>query len=150
MLRTGAILWADGKLDWDYTTLGNHLLDSAKKIAPHDFTLMTLPTELPARGERPPPIIRIGGNVQQSKLMRQPSPQYPVEARENRIQGTVRLETLIGVDGRIVGLRVMSGPDALVDSALAAVRQWQYQPTLLNGKPCYVVTFIDVNYRLGR
>lgn len=43
---------------------------------------------------------------------------------------------------------LFSGPPELVDASMDAVRQWEYQPTLLNGKPCYVITLIDVNYML--
>jgi hypothetical protein len=66
LLSRGAVLWADGKLDWDYTLLGNSLLARAKQTDPDDFDLLTLPAALPARGERPPGRIRIGGNVMTS------------------------------------------------------------------------------------
>jgi hypothetical protein len=68
LLRDGAILCADGKLDWDYTPLGNSVLTKAKGLAPDAMTLLTLPTTLPARGERPPVTIRVGGNVQLANL----------------------------------------------------------------------------------
>ena len=81
LLLEGAILWADGKLDWDYTPTGNALLAKAKELAPDEMTLMTLPTALPARGERPAATLTIGGNVQSAQLVRQVQPVYPSAAR---------------------------------------------------------------------
>jgi Gram-negative bacterial TonB protein C-terminal len=59
------------------------------------------------------------------------------------------LTALIGLDGKLLGLKVISGPAELVSSAVAAVRKWEYEPTLLNGKPCFVLTQIKVDYTLN-
>jgi Gram-negative bacterial TonB protein C-terminal len=149
LLRDGAVLWADGRLDWDYTAIGNSLLAKAKAAAPDAMTLLTLPTTLPKRGERPPLTIRVGGNVQAAKLVRKVTPAYPPYARSLGIQGTVRMTALIGLDGEILFLRPDKGPAELIPASIEAVRQWKYNPTTLNGKPCYVVTVIDVNYTLS-
>jgi hypothetical protein len=149
LLRDGAILWADGHLDWDYTPLGNALLTKAKAAAPNNMTLLTAPTSLPARGERPPLTIRVGGNVQQAKMLRSVAPRYPPDARSLGIQGTVKLTVLIGLDGSVLFLQPIGGPPELIPASIEAVRQWQYKPSLLNGKPCYIVTQIDVNYTLS-
>ncbi len=95
-----------------------------------------------------PQRIPVGGNVQQAKLINQPKPAYPPLARQARIQGTVRFTAIIGVDGRIQNLTLVSGHPLLVPAAQAAVKQWVYQPTLLNGEPVEVVTQIDVNFTL--
>ena len=104
--------------------------------------------------EAPKPItpkqIRVGGNVQSAKLIRQPKPQYPPLAKQARIQGTVRFNAVIGKDGTIQNLTLVSGHPLLVPSAQDAVRQWVYQPTLLNGDPVEVVTTIDVNFTLSQ
>jgi len=149
LLRDGATLWADGKLDWDYTSIGNSLLVKAKAAAPDVMTLLTLPTILPARGERPPLTIRVGGNVQSAQLIRKVSPDYPLNARALGIQGTVRLTALIGLDGKILFLHPDSGPAELIPASLDAVRRWEYKITKLDGKPCYIVTRIDVSYTLS-
>jgi TonB family protein len=99
-----------------------------------------------AAPERRP--IRVGGNVQQMNLVSQAKPTYPPEAKAARIQGTVSLEATISEEGTIANLVVLSGPDELIESALAAVRQWVYRPTLLNGEPVAVITTIDINYTL--
>lgn len=98
---------------------------------------------------KPPKRIRVGGNVQSARLVRQPKPTYPPLARQARIQGTVRFNAIIGKDGRIQNLTLVSGHPLLVPSATAAVRQWIYKPTLLNGEPVEVVTVIDVNFTLS-
>jgi hypothetical protein len=148
LLMEGALLWADGRLDWDYTPLGNSLLAKAKSAGPDTMSLLTAPTTLPARGERPPVTLRIGGNVQVEKLVWKVAPLYPPSARDLGIQGTVQMTALIGLDGKILYLHAESGPPLLIPASIEAVRQWVYKPTKLNGKPCYVVTRIDVNYTL--
>jgi protein TonB len=95
-----------------------------------------------------PSRIRVGGQVEAAKLIYGPTPQYPPLAKMARIQGTVKLQAVIAKDGTIKDLTVISGHPLLVPSALAAVRQWRYQPTLLNGQPVEVETEIDVNFTL--
>ncbi len=93
--------------------------------------------------------LRISGNVQAAKLLNRVVPLYPKEAKEARIQGTVRLSAVVGKDGDIVRLTLLMSPSAeLARSALEAVRQWKYQPTLLNGDPVEIETQVDVNYTL--
>jgi protein TonB len=105
-------------------------------------------------GAPPPPKeapkrIRVGGNVQQARLINRPQPVYPPLARQARIQGTVRLQAIIAKDGTISQLEVVSGHPLLVQAALDGVRQWRYQPTLLNGDPVEVSTTIDVVFTLS-
>ena len=95
-----------------------------------------------------PKRIRVGGNVQKARLINQPKPLYPPLAKQARIQGTVRLEAIIAKDGTIQQLRVVKGHPLLVQSALNAVRQWRYNPTVLNGQPVEVATTIDVHFTL--
>ena len=102
----------------------------------------------------PPPAdgtkrITIGGNVQQAKLIMQPRPAYPPLAKQARISGVVRLNAIIGKEGNVVNLSVISGHPLLIPPSLEAVQQWVYQKTLLNGEPVEVSTQIDVNYTLS-
>ncbi len=106
-------------------------------------------SNLPPPPKATPTRIRQGGNVQQAKLINQVRPVYPPLARQARIQGTVRLQAIIAKDGTVIQLEVLSGHPLLVQSALDAVRQWRYQPTLLNGDPVEVVTTVDVVFTLG-
>jgi TonB family protein len=98
----------------------------------------------------PPARIRVGGNVQQTKLVFQSRPAYPVEAKQARIQGVVKLNATIAKDGTIQHLEVISGHPLLIPAALEAVKQWVYQPTLLNGQPVEVMTEVDVNFTLSQ
>jgi len=106
-------------------------------------------SNLPPPPKEPPKRIVVGGNVQRARLVHQPKPIYPPLAKQARIQGTVRLQATISRDGTIQELQVISGHPLLVQSALDAVRQWRYQPTLLNGVPVEVSTTIDVVFTLG-
>ena len=97
-----------------------------------------------------PQRIRVGGNVQQANLIRKVQPIYPPLAKQARIQGTVKFTAIIGKDGTIQNLQLVTGHPLLVEAARQAVSQWQYKPTLLNGEPVEVVTQIDVNFTLSQ
>jgi TonB family protein len=97
----------------------------------------------------PPNTIVVGGRVQASKLVSQVAPIYPDLARQARISGTVSLSAIIGMDGRMQQLAVAAGHPLLREAALDAVKQWVYQPTLLNDKPVNVSTTIDVIFTLS-
>jgi protein TonB len=102
----------------------------------------------------PPPVARVsrtkvGGQVQEAKIIARPNPVYPPLARQARIQGKVQLHAIIDKDGRVGELQVVSGHPLLVKAALDAVQNWRYQPTVLNGEPVEVDTTIDVNFVLG-
>lgn len=108
-------------------------------------------SERPTDQDAPkPPVkrIRIGGNVAKSQLKHKVQPQYPQEARDNRIQGTVRLHVVLSTSGKIQQLDVVSGDPILAKAAAEAVRQWVYKPMLLNGEPVEVDTTVDVVFSL--
>ncbi|HEY1496284.1 MAG TPA: energy transducer TonB [Candidatus Solibacter sp.] len=146
------VLYAAGKLDWDYTGVLGSLIEKVKALDPANLEPYAIATELPRRGEWPPSLLRIAGNVMQKKVIAQSqvAPVYPVSARRGGVQGTVRFNVLVRVDGSIGKMIAVSGPAALVQAAAQAVRNWRYEPTLLNGRPCYVLTAIDVNFTLSR
>lgn len=99
----------------------------------------------------PPSRIRVSGNVQAAKLVKKVNPLYPPEAKQARIQGVVRMRAIIGKEGEILGLTLLMSPSPeLARSAMDAVGQWKWQPTLLNGQPVEIQTDIDVNYTLSK
>jgi protein TonB len=104
----------------------------------------------PPKVEKKVARIRVGGNVQAANLIRKVIPVYPPLAKQARIQGTVRFQAIIGKDGTIQNLQLVSGHPLLVANAQQAVAQWVYRPTLLNGEPVEVVTTIDVNFTLSQ
>jgi protein TonB len=93
--------------------------------------------------------IRVGGNVQSAKMIRQVQPIYPQIAKTAHVQGTVLLHAIISKDGSVQELQYVSGPPLLMKAAMDAVREWRYQPTLLNGEPVEVETTISVIFTLG-
>ena len=93
--------------------------------------------------------IRVGGDIQQFNLIHRVDPAYPPLARQARIQGTVRFKAIIGGDGTVLNLQLVSGHPLLVQAARQAVMQWLYKPTMLNGQPVEVVTQIDVGFSLS-
>ena len=94
--------------------------------------------------------IRVGGNAAAANLISKISPTYPPDARNARIQGTVKLGVLISPEGHVIDVVLISGHPLLVTNSMDAVRQWVYRPTLLNGNPVEVVTIVDVNYTLAQ
>ena len=95
------------------------------------------------------PPLRIPSDVMAGTVLTKVNPTYPESARKAKIQGAVVLKAVIGKDGTIEKLQVMSGPEELRRSTLDAVRQWTYKPYLLNGEAVDVDTTITVNYSLG-
>lgn len=97
-----------------------------------------------------PSRLSIGGNLEAAKLISKVQPVYPQTAKSAGIDGTVVLHAVISKDGRPLSLRVMNSqidPD-LARSAVEAVSQWRYLPTLLNGEPIEIDTTIDIVYSL--
>jgi len=100
----------------------------------------------------PPPAVkerlRVSESVINARLIRRIEPAYPPLAVQIRREGRVELHAIIATDGSIQSLEVLSGDPFFIPSALAAVREWRYQPTLLNGQPVEVDTHITVVYTL--
>ena len=97
----------------------------------------------------PPGRIRQDASQMSARLVSKTAPVYPPLAKQARIQGIVKLQALIGKDGSVQNLTVISGHPLLVLASLDAVRNWVYQPTKLNGDPVEVLTEIDVNFTLS-
>lgn len=76
-------------------------------------------------------------------------PGYPVLARQMKVQGSVILQAMIGRDGLIQDLHVMTGPPILADAAERAVRQWRFKPHYLNNQPVETQTSITVNFTIS-
>jgi len=93
--------------------------------------------------------VKQGGAVAAARLINRVQPVYPPLARQTRVSGAVRLHAIIGKDGNILQLEVLSGHPLLVQSALDAVHQWKYRPVSLEGDPVEVDTTIDVIYSLA-
>jgi protein TonB len=101
----------------------------------------------------PPPAapkrITVGGNVQSAALVNKVEPQYPPIAKTAHVSGTVVLHAIIAKDGSVEKLQFVSGPALLMASAMSAVKEWRYRPTMLNGQPVEVDTTVQVVFSLG-
>jgi periplasmic protein TonB len=105
-----------------------------------------------ARPVEPPPpgeIVVRSASVMEALLVHRVEPQYPRLARNIGLSGTVVLRARIGTDGEVRDLQLVSGNALLAQSALEAVREWRYRPTLLNGQAVEVETRITVNFVLN-
>ena len=103
----------------------------------------------PADAVLQPRLVNIAGGIAVGMLLNKVAPEYPQAAKDSRTQGTVVLRAIISKEGHIRDLHVVSGPKLFQQSALDAVRQWEYRPYLLNGAPVEVETTINVVYTLG-
>lgn len=99
-------------------------------------------------GEEEPAPVRAIGEVQAPRLARRIEPDYPVIAREARVQGTVILEATTDVYGRVTAVRVLRSIPLLDEAAVAAVRQWVYEPLMINGRPRPVTFTVTVRFVL--
>jgi protein TonB len=98
----------------------------------------------------PPVSIRVGGNVQAAKLLRQVRPAYPADLQAQGIEGTVLVDAVISKDGDPISLvvRNTSVNREFADAALDAIRQWHYSSTLLNGQPVEVMTTVTIDFKM--
>ena len=83
-------------------------------------------------------------------LIHRVEPTYPILPKQLGRSGRVELRAIIATDGTIQSLRVVSGDPLFYQSALDAVSQWKYRPTVLNGEPVEIDTFITVIYNIDR
>jgi TonB family protein len=123
------------KLIWEPVLTGKEFVFTP----PEGATELVLPV---------PAASAVSGTIRAATLIKRVSPEYPEDAKAARIQGTVRLTALLGKDGTVKNLELVSGHPMLVQAAMDAVKQWVYQPTLVNGQSVEVRTPIEVNFRL--
>jgi TonB family protein len=97
-----------------------------------------------------PGVLTVPAEQMTENVLTKVTPKYPEDAKKARVKGKVVLDALIGKDGVVKELQVVSGPDMLRQSALDAVKQWTYKPYLLNGNPVEVKTKITVTYSLKK
>jgi protein TonB len=102
-----------------------------------------------ASGEGAAGKVRLSSGVTAGMLLAPLHPEYPQIAKVTRTEGTVVVTATIDTQGRIIGLKVLSGPAMLRPAAENAIREARYRPYLLNGQPVEVETTISVNFRIG-
>jgi protein TonB len=135
--------------------------DAMSEVSGVPFGPAGVLSALPTIGTAPPPApnleptpkppaapLKVSSGVQAARLIFAPRPAYPMLAKTARVEGSVRLHALIGRDGTVENVQLTSGPPLLVSAAMEAIRQWRYQPTILNGETVPVETDIIVTFTL--
>lgn len=107
------------------------------------------PPPPPPRPKKVEPL-RVGGNVQESKILRKVIPVYPELAKRARVEFAVQLEVNVDEEGNVISVKVLKGHPLLDQAAVDAVKQWKYSPTLLNGEPVPVVATVTVEFKLSK
>lgn len=95
------------------------------------------------------PQLRVLADTMQRRIRHQVLPEYPEDARQAGVQGTVVLDVVVSAEGAVTQVKFVSGPEALSLAALDAVRWWRYEPYLVNGQPATVETTVAVDFRLA-
>jgi periplasmic protein TonB len=116
----------------------------------------SLISNISSGGAPPPPkpsrreALRVGGNVQESRLIRKIEPVYPELARRARVEGVVILSVNVDEEGNVTEVTVIRSNPLLKDAAVNAVKQWKYSPTTLNGEPVPVIATVTVNFKFAK
>lgn len=92
--------------------------------------------------------VRISSGVAQGLLIKKVNPVYPADARNAGIQGNVLFQVGIDEQGNVDKIELVSGEPSLASAAMQVIKQWKYRPYLLNGKPLYVETQVQVTFTL--
>jgi len=107
-----------------------------------------IPAQAPAPA--PPKRVRLAARVAEANLIYNVPPKYPPEAGQAHIEGSVVLMAVIGKDGTVQDVEVVSGVPVLAQAAIDAVRQWRYKPYLVDGEPVEIDSRITINFTLSR
>jgi TonB family protein len=129
---------------------GEPTIDGAPDTGDSTGLLLSPDSRQPVRPDDPPrqkkPLVV--GHIDPALLTHRVEPVFPALARQLHRSGRVELRAIIGTDGSVQSLQVVSGDPLFIISAREAVLQWRYKPTYLNGEPMEVDTYITVIYTL--
>jgi TonB family protein len=162
---------ADAVKQWEYKPyfLNGEAVDVETRVVVN-FTLAGNPPAEGVVGDRPggfppderggiissapvdadrPGVVRVSQGVMSGLLVSKVPPEYPADAKQARIQGTVVARVVVDREGNVSNIQLISGHPLLAPAAIEAVREWKYKPYLLNGAAVEVETQIRVNFRLA-
>jgi TonB family protein len=140
-------------------------LDHQPLPAEQSLTSLTIPTR-PESGSAPAPVsddsammvptprivagrtLRPTDRFNECHLAYRVEPAYPPEARQQRVEGPVKLHLVVGANGKVSNMQALSGPPLLVPAAMDAAKLWQYLPALLNGQPVEAEQDIEIDFQL--
>lgn len=136
-------------------TLEGSSMSSSGPAVPIGQTALNAPAPPPAApappqssSPSPSPQMRSGGNVVPARVIRDSPPVYPSIARQARVSGVVRVQAVVGADGKVKQATAVSGPPLLRQSAVDAVRRRLYEPTKLNGNPIEGQVQVDIAFTM--
>lgn len=95
-----------------------------------------------------PPKLKVPAGELEQRLIHKVIPEYPERARHAGVQGAVVLDIVVSVEGAVTQVKFVSGPEALSQAAMDAVRWWRFEPYIVNGQPATVETTLLLNFRL--
>jgi TonB family protein len=90
----------------------------------------------------------VGGDVKPAHMISSVAPIYPALAKNQHVEGDVRVDALIDATGHVSAMKVVSGATLLHQAAMDALRQWKYQPAVLDGKPVPMHLTVTIQFRL--
>jgi len=125
-----------------FLNLPEEVVSASSSVAISSRRSVKVPPDFNPQTQQPAKNLVVG------RLLNRVSPFYSNDAKEQRIEGTVRLHAVIGEDGRVQSLEPVSGPAVLVGAAIIAVREWRYGPTLFDGHRIQVQDDIRLEFRL--
>ncbi len=96
----------------------------------------------------PAPDVRVPAAEMQKLVDHRVDPEYPAAARQDKLQGVIVLDVVVGRDGSVLETRALNGPDVLAQAAIEALRWWKFQPYNIQGKPAVVETTVAVEFKL--
>jgi TonB family protein len=132
---------ARGALPPSSLTLAEEAVSSSSSIAISSRRSVPIPSGFN-------PETQSSKNLVSGRLLKRVDPAYPLEAMQQRIEGTVQLHAVIGDDGKVLSVEPVSGPPLLVEAAVIAVRQWRYGPSLSDGHRVQIQEDITLVFRL--
>lgn len=112
---------------------------------PSGAVLANTAAQVPA-APRPIPVV---GQAQQARLISSVSPAYPALARSIGLQGEVTIDALIDSTGKVAAMKSVSGPVALQQAAMDALREWKYEPARLDGQPVSMHLSVTMKFHLN-
>jgi len=96
----------------------------------------------------PAGVLELSPEVAEGSLLYRVEPEYPEEARQRQMQGSVVLDVRMGRDGAVQAVNLVSGQALLAEAAIAAVKQWRFKPRTVKGQPAEMQTKVILNFRL--
>ena len=135
-------------LEHDARTFDRLLADLQRQQAAKQTPPVPIPAAFQATLDRLNPIHLPADGVTPPRTLREVKPEYPAEARMQRVEGEVLVEAIIDTDGKVADARALKSVPLLEDAALSAMRQWEFEPTLLNGAAVAVICQVTMTFRI--